>query len=81
MSKPKFKEECIKNIIESILVFKQCIDIIDSAKPARAGALLGSQAMILTMEKLMKKERNKLAEEFNKKIEKMREKEDLKYVG
>ena len=39
---------CVKHLMETILVIKQGIEVIDNNKKARAGALLGSQAFLLT---------------------------------
>ncbi len=34
--------------METILVLKQAVELIDDKKPARTGALIGSQSMLLT---------------------------------
>jgi len=69
-----FKEESTKNILETIMVLKQSIDIIDNNKPARAGALLGSQAMVLT-QFLQNNKKDKVVLKTIKEMEKMMKKE------
>ncbi len=64
----KFEEACIKNLLETILVIKQGIEIIDEDKKARAGALLGSQAMALT-QFLQKNRKNPLVKKCVKEME------------
>lgn len=65
----KFMKECVRNLMETILVIKQGIEIIDQKKPANAGALFGSQAFHIT-EFLRKHNSNPLVKECARELEK-----------
>ena len=92
-----FIEECIKHIMETILVIQQGIDTIDKGQNAKAGALLGSQVHILThflqannndpviskMAKELKKESKNFLKKITKELSTLKEKQesDLRYLG
>lgn len=68
MEKDNFQETCVRYLLETILVIRQSIETIDENQKARAGALLGSQAVLLT-EFLRKNRKNPLVGICTKELE------------